>query len=100
VLFMPFGDKTLQNLRVESNKFFSQWRASHLDTALVTLVTEATCLAAALPPVKSLKKAKAVMSYNAAKVNREYRELLEDGRVEAKWWQFWRSDISLFDKTQ
>jgi len=100
VLFMPFSAKTLQNLRVESNKFFGQWRTSHLDTAAVTMITEATCLAAAMPPVSSLKIARAALTYNKAKTNAKYRELLDDGVVKPAWWQFWRSDALLFDKTQ
>jgi len=100
VLFMPFSAKTLQNLRVESNKFFGQWRTSHLDTAAVTMITEATCLAAAMPPVSSLKIARAVLTYNKARTNAKYRELLDDGVVKPSWWEFWKSQIQLFDKTQ
>jgi hypothetical protein len=100
VLFLPFTDKTLQNLRIESLKFFAMFKTNHLDTALVTQVTEATCLAAAIPPKVSLKRARAVLNWNAAKLNRKYKQLVAEGKVDVSWWQFWRKEEKLFDKTE
>lgn len=100
VLFLPFTDKTLQNLRIESVKFFALFKTNHLDMALVTHVTEATCLAAAVPPRISLKRARAILNWNAARLNRKYKELVADGKVSISWWQFWRKEEKLFDKTE